>query len=318
MRMARAVVIAAVLVTFATRAWADEADNFTCRGRISRDSVVTLDGWVNTRIDQVIARANRAGRGSCDTACVIQFLQEEVGANARRKTLIPQSALGKWLESEPSIDRCHLQFRDTIYGARAYHHPWLYPFLGRIIFVSDSILLNGRVVGLDKIDHFIREGLEHWRFIERSGGGISESITREMGAPHRQLKWTEWGVKGMSLTGVLAYADIAAGYFGYRFWHDALSLGTPESFVSYDATTKAYARRRTFTFRDYVNDAWDESINCSTFDERLGKEVAAALNKRNMVCGGGGAAFAALPDARLYVNPASTSGSAPRFLAVSR
>ena len=57
-------------------------------------------------------------------------------------------------------------FGETIYGARLYNQPWLFPFLGRIILVSDSVRLSDRIVGLDKINHFIREGLAHWRDVQ--------------------------------------------------------------------------------------------------------------------------------------------------------
>jgi putative sterol carrier protein len=43
--------------------------------------------------------------------------------------------------------------------------------------VADSILLSGRVVGTDKIDHFIREGLEHW-FVRVTRGDVAVSHRR--------------------------------------------------------------------------------------------------------------------------------------------
>ena len=100
----------------------------------------------------------------------------------------------------------------------------------------------------------------------------------------------------MSLTGVLSYADLAAGYFGYLFWKDLLSMESPESFVVYSASEAAFVQRRPFTLAAYVNDAWDESINCSTFHPALAREVAAALRDRSMTCPGNGSQ--ALADCR--------------------
>src|SRR4030095_16163710 len=65
-----------------------------------------------------------------------------------------------------------------------------------------------------------------------------------------------------------------------------------------------YSQRRPFTFADYVNDAWDESRNPSTFDPKLNTEVEAALKARSMRSPIGTCQpLAKLPHASLYVNP---------------
>ena len=108
----------------------------------------------------------------------------------------------------------------------------------------------------------------------------------------------------MSLTGVFSYADLAAGYAGYRFWTDLLSVGGAGSLVA-GGTSPGFVLQRRFSFSSYVTDAWDEAINCSTFHPDLGKEVVVALEKRGLRCPVTACHhLAALPDAPLYVNPA--------------
>ena len=304
-QIALPIALAAFLLATPRPARADETDNFTCRARLTRDSLAVLDGWVNAQIAAEIERANQRGAGQCDAECLRRNLQARVGQSVLQVTMVPHSNFVRWIKSQKNIERCHLKFSDTIYGARRYDKPWLMPFNGRIIFVADSIRLSGRIVGIDKIDHFIREGLVHWRSAGQPGGEISASIGRELGPPRRQFTWTEHGLKGMSLTGVLSYADVAAGYFGYRFWTDLLSMEGPGSLVTHDASSARFVQRRPFTFAAYVNDAWDESINCSKFHPALAAEVAGALRQRSMTCPSGDArGLADLPDARLYVNPA--------------
>ncbi len=312
--------IAVVLATGAAGpAFAEEADDLTCRSRVSKDALAILDGWVNTKIRESIEDANRRGGARCDAACLFAELRSNVGGSYPNPvTMIPHSRFGGWINDQKGIDRCHLKFSETIYGAKSYNLPWMLPFNGRIIFVVDSIRLAGRTVGLDKIDHFIREGLDHWRTIDEHGGDIAASMALEVGAPGKHFAWTESGVKGLSLTGVFAYADLAAGYYGYRFFDDLLSLGRPTSYVTYDAETRQYAQGRGFTFADFVNDAWDEGINYSRFDPSLGKEVAAAIAKRNLTlpvsdCRG----LAKLPQAALYVNPACLPPAAPSGVVTS-
>ncbi len=284
---------------------ADETDNFTCRARLSRDSLAILDSWVNARIQQALVRANRRGTEQADGAILVRDLQKTVGGSVPDPfTLIPHSRFERWIDGQSQIDRCHLGFGETIYGARPYNQPWLYPFLGRTVFVADSLLVSGRVVGVDKINHFIREGLAYWRTVNGRGEGIADVLEREFNPAWRGWHWTEYGLKGMSLTGVLSYADVAAGYSGFRFWENLLRPGREQSLVAYDTAIGQFVQVRDFTFATYVTDAWDEAINYSTFHPALGREVAVALRARGLTmplrdC----RPLSELPDARLYVNP---------------
>ncbi len=285
-------------------ALADEADNFTCRLRVLRDSLGALDAIMNARIQTTLARVNSSG-GRCDEACLVRELQADVGGAYRHPlTGIPHSRFERWIGEHTDVDRCRIGFGDSIYGARPYNQPWLFPFTGRIILIADSIRVNGRLIGIDKINHFIREGLSHWKGAREPGGSIAAVMRKELGPPGRQFRWNEYGLKGWSLTGVLAYSDLAAGYSGYRFWSDISSLGRPASLVARDATSGRFVPRRPFTFADYVNDAWDEGVNCSEFQPGLAKQVASALTKRAMTCPAADASpLSGLPDGSLYINP---------------
>ena len=308
------VALVAALAVIPAVASAEEADNFTCRARLTRDALVLLDGWINSRIADAIATANRRAAGSgCDAKCMQAALRGTVGASYPNPvTLIPHSRLSGWINKQPEIERCHLDFSDTIYGAKPYNRPWMFPFYGRIIFVADSIRVTGRTVGVDKFDHFIREGLDHWKYMTEEHGDIAASVAREMGPPKKQWSWTEYGLKGLTMTGVVAYADIAAGYFGSRFWNEIMTFGQKDSYIAFDEATHRYVQRRTFTFADYVNDAWDESLNPSTFDPKLGVEVDAALKARSMTSAIGHChGLAALPQAVLYVNPSCLTAAGP-------
>jgi len=305
-RAVLAVCAAALMLTVPSAASADETDNFTCRARLSSDSLAILDSWVNARIQEALGRANRRAAGQADEAALVRELRKAVGGSVPHPyTLVPHSRFERWIDGQSEIDRCHLSFAETIYGARPYNQPWLYPFLGRTVLVADSILLSGRVVGVDKINHFIREGLANWRAVDRRRESIAEVLARELDPASTGWHWTEYGLKGMSLTGVLSYADVAAGYSGFRFWEDLLQLGRERSLVAYDAPLGQFVQVREFTFAAYVTDAWDEAINYSTYHPTIGREVAAALRARGMTmpvrdC----RPLADLPDARLYVNPA--------------
>jgi hypothetical protein len=300
------VVIGVVVLSLAVaaRSFANETDNFTCHSRSLQDSLGALDALMNATIHEAIGRAN-ARSGACDPSCLVRELEKSVGATARNPfTGIGHARLARVIERAPDIDRCHLKFKESIYGARPYNRPWLVVFNGRIIFLADSIRLAGRVVGIDKINHFVREGLAHWRVVHEDGVRIESVMVHELGAPGWQLRLNENGLKGMTLTGVRSYADLAASYSGFRFWSNLLTTDMPESFITRDVTTGRLAQRRTFSFSSYVNDAWDETINRSTFHPVLAKQVATALRDRSVDAANESCRLLTrLPDSHLYLNP---------------
>jgi len=104
----------------------------------------------------------------------------------------------------------------------------------------------------------------------------------------------------MALTGVLAYADLAASYSGFRFWHDLLHTEDARSYVQWDEADRRFVQVRTFAFADYVTDAWDESVNRSAFARGLAAQVATRI--ANFPSADDRCAYlATLADASLYV-----------------
>ena len=301
MRSALVFVFSAACLIPAAAVWADETDNFTCRARLTRDASAAIDGWMNAAIQRAIDGANRIP--DCGGDCLRAELIRQVGRNIHRPpTFIPHSALARWIVREPGIERCRLRFSESIYGARPYNQPWLFPVNGRIIFLADSIRLSGTVIGVDKINHFLREGLGHWRAAEQ-GRGIDAIMAGELGVSRGPLRMTERGLRGMALTGVLAYADLAASYSGFRFWHDLLHTEDARSYVQWDEADRRFVQVRTFAFADYVTDAWDESVNRSAFARGLAAQVATRI--ANFPSADDRCAYlATLPDSSLYVNPA--------------
>jgi hypothetical protein len=292
---------------------ADETDNFTCRVRPLTDALPVIDRLMNDRIQDAIARANGPGGAPCGAACLFQHLQAVVGANDRHPLSgIPHAVVAREVARHPDVERCHLAFRDSIYGARPYDRPWLLPFTGRIIWLADSIRVAGRVVGIDKINHFLREGLAHWR-AERSGDDVATIMTRELGRPGRRWLMTEYGLKGRALTGVLAYADLAASYGGLGFWRDLLSVDHAGAYVGFDPDSRRFIQQRPFTWAAYVHDAWDEAINCSAVQPALWKDVRPALDRLALRCPVTDCqVLSSLPDAELYVSPACLPGDPRR------
>ena len=283
---------------------ADETDNFTCRARLSEDSQPVLDRHINAQIRLAVDRANRHGP-DCGAGCLARELRRALGSSEPAPaTLLPHSRLALWVARRPDLTRCRVKFSDSIYGARPYDQPLLFPVTHRVIFLADSILLSGRVVGIDKINHFIREGQAHYDAFAR-GRRLADILRDELGRGARPLAMTEYGLKGRALTGVVSYADLAASYAGFQFWRELLTLDHRAAFIAYEHTSRRFIVTRRFTFAEYVTDAWDEAINRSSFHPDLAREVDAVLRGRETTvldC----SRLAELPDASLYVNPQCT------------
>ena len=294
----------ACLIAAPALAHADETDNITCRDRLTVDAQAVLDDWVNTRIRTAVERANRRDFVPCRAECLTGDLRRDIGSSMPAPwTGIPHSRFAMWIASAPGVERCRLRFQESIYGTRPYNQPWLFPVTGRIILLADSILLSGHVVGLDKINHFIREGRAHYDAFTLSHRSIDAILADELGHPRQPLALTEHGLKGGALTGVVAYADLAASYAGMMFWQDLLTLGRPGSFVAFESSSARFVVTRAFTFADYVTAAWDEAINRSRFDPALGRDVARKLQAAGRRPTPACEALVGLPDAQLYVNP---------------
>jgi hypothetical protein len=79
----------------------------------------------------------------------------------------------------------------------------------------------------------------------------------------------ESGSWGVGSTAVKSYADMAANYGGYLFWSD-LTRGSNPYFT---CRVGKWHLSREFDWRLYVNDAWDEAVNCSEHSTPRMKQV---------------------------------------------
>lgn len=138
--------------------------------------------------------------------------------------------------------------------------------------IGRSLRLAGHIVGTDKLGHFFMQGLDYFKRVDSEGASLDIVLRHEHG---------EDGVWGLRMTGVKSYADMAANYQGYRFW-SALYRG--ERPYARCENGRRWVKAREFTWADYVTDAWDEAINCSEFNPRLGERVRASLARMGLNC----------------------------------
>jgi hypothetical protein len=137
-----------------------------------------------------------------------------------------------------------------------------------------SLVLNGHYVGADKLGHFFDQGYDYYEQVYVKHGDARE-IIEKLGPAD------ENGLNGMMGDGIRAYGDLAANFSGYLFWREVAQGSNPY----FECKDGKYVRtKRRFDWSDYVNDGWDEGINCSEFNFLVRKSVDSALGKMGVKC----------------------------------
>jgi hypothetical protein len=271
-----------VLIVASCNVWATEVDNFTDRGVLKRDSLPALDAKVNGYLDWAVREANKQSPHSCEREVLRQEFVRWVGPD-------PVSVLEAWATLSDDVQKIPTSLKDSIYrDANFKESPMM-----MIVGIGRSFLLDGHIVGTDKLGHFFMQGLHYYKTIKEDGKPVDWVLRNEHG---------EDTIFGFWMTGVKSYGDMAANYDGLRFWND-FNEG-PNPYVRCDRGH--WVKARVFTWHDYVSDSWDEAINCSDYVPTLGPKVGARLAALGLSCPVDPqrcAGLAAREGAEYYVNP---------------
>ncbi|MCB0361366.1 MAG: hypothetical protein KDD35_01505 [Bdellovibrionales bacterium] len=152
--------------------------------------------------------------------------------------------------------------------------------------LEPAINMNGHHVGIDKIGHFFSQGYEYFReaYIYDEEKNAIVPIKNGVQKALALGKSQEEGGFGWTTTGVKSYGDLSANYSGMLFWH-RLTQGNQSLYVCQNGKFVLRNPNRTFDFADYVDDAWDEAINCSEFAmASMTAKINENLHKANMDC----------------------------------
>ena len=252
---------------------ASEVDSFTQR-HILRDSAPFLNQVVNVWMEEAVIDANSPPLLSqitdekppaCDEARLMDALKSRLAAY-----LIGQ--LETFANKSTALDSIHTRFADSIYRDFDFTESPTFALTQRL-----AVLLRvGNVyLGADKFGHFFTEGYAYYERYATDG----EQSALQYG------ELTEGTFYGELATGIFSFADLTANLNGLRFWNSVLAL-KPDP-VTQRMTEKPYIgcrngqwqRLRAFDWRDYVDPAWDEAINCNAYRDKsllrkAGKRIA--------------------------------------------
>jgi hypothetical protein len=274
---------------------AAEIDSVTTRGVPLDDSRKAINAIFNARLRTGVAQANPSpddfARLDADAFCDPDRLHSEI-RKAIFDSLLPRWGLrGYDLDRqmrELLADRSYaLSLNDSIYRDVDF----LEGLSLRLKALSDVVVIDGQLVGLDKIGHFFAEG---WRYFEHTHDD-GDSLEQAMQWGSRQ----EAGKFGYDTTGIFSFADLVANFNGWRFWNEIRHtrddpLKRPvENFFSRPYVVcdlrlldsirhlkpiRTWKLTRAFDLRDYVDGAWDEGNNCNSYaDPTIEAKVVARI-----------------------------------------
>ncbi len=266
--------IAVLLLWLSVAGWsaarAAEVDSFSGRHAL-RDAAPMLDQVVNVWLEEAVIDANRkpllptlgtAQADTCDRLRLIDAVKSRFAGY-----LIGQ--LESFANESTAIDTIRVDFKDSIYRDFDFTESPAVTLTGRLAVL---LRVGDTYIGSDKLGHFFTEGYSYYDLYLRSG----EDAAIDYG------RLSEISFYGLLTTGIFSWADLTANLNGMRFWNallalrpDPLTRQTPEPIMA--CVQGKWKRQKDFHWKDYVDPAWDEAVNCVAFRDRSLLDKATAL-----------------------------------------
>lgn len=272
----------------AAPALASETDPYTLRDKLA-DSTQWLNQRTNAALDASAAKVT-----SCDAYALQKQLFKEWGG-------VFVAKIESWSKDNPQAR--FLPIEQSIYAPVAGvkgKRGWRKLTKFNLYYSPGVFRVGDTIVGDDKLGHFLQLGYSMYYAAEKKRDdkfrdirSLSQKAAEFMVDDYKFIRQstmqgdelvlafanfqesTEWG---MSATMVKSYADMASNYGGYLFW-SRLTTGEHPYFTCQDNHWKRVAE---FDWKDYVNPAWDEAINCNEYDPRIKPSIEAQIRHRGL------------------------------------
>lgn len=247
-------------LTTATPARAEEVDQFYSLDRRLRDSMPIMNRQANAMIARAVADAKAKNRG-CDSRSLYRSMHKYFSF----KNDLNGGLYNHWLVKSDDVYRAEVRIKDSIFGDFDFLNA---PFFRIAHPDSRELQVGKHRIGTDKVDHFFSRGL---RFFSSQGFAMPNYL--DLRKLLRNAIKLESGLWGQFATGVFSYGDLAANFHGLRFWSHVLSgSGDPMGknlgpYVRCQGNEWSVTSKR-FDWSKYLDDSFDETINCNMFSEK--------------------------------------------------
>jgi hypothetical protein len=150
------------------------------------------------------------------------------------------------------------------------------------IELSPIVQVDGVLIGIDKLGHFLAQGFHYYEHY-RQLAGVSEAD--RYAAIREHGHYQELRQLGIATGGVYSFADLAANWAGMSFFlalfDDVVIEGEPHARYFERASDGRYRRVRDFHWAEWVTSDWDEVLNPAAVQSRaLFEKVSANLQRR--------------------------------------
>jgi hypothetical protein len=244
----------AVIAALASPARAKEVDQFTDRAFALahlHDAAPAIDAKIDHMLDALAAELNAHG-GARDRRLYDEFQGGTFELVAQLST-----PFETWLRDAADVDLFWVDDRGMYGGAIDYDDMGL----GWYVEIAPELRIGPRLVGIDKLGHFIGQGWfyyrEYQRLRARDPHATPAALDRAIRIYGHGLEATFLGLTG---TGVYSYADLAANWQGLEFYKQV--YGGAHPYLARDGRGR-WRRVRDFHIAEYATDAWDEVQNPS-------------------------------------------------------
>jgi hypothetical protein len=262
-------------VTAACSAVAYETDQYLNRRHEVQDSIGLMDDYVNRRINKVV----NEWQGHRDDRRLVVDIYRQMGS------WYWVDKIERWAMNDPAVEKFPQKHSDSIYSGSPVWATRVAFFFG----IGRSIKVNGVILGTDKFGHFFSQGLKYYK---REKRGVGAGSLFKRGAS------VERWLFGLLTTGVYSNADLVANYEGMLFYKGLLNnniVKGKQALIGWDGD-RPYMQR-SFSWRDHINDYWDEALNPSHVVDSLEKHLVPEIEK---LCGESPSSFVPGDDDRLW------------------
>lgn len=247
------VVLTALLTLNST--FSSEIDPFSDRLVKVNDSLIAINEKANIMLEDALEKLNRKSH-----TCSEKKLYKALRKKFRNQYT---SEFSKWVVKTDELDKVTTRTSDSIYKEFKWYQAIVPGLLAKFSDPAGQILkVNGTYVGTDKFEHFFGSGFNYFKKHNLKGKSLEDAMMIGYRA--------ETGIMGATMTGVMSFADMVANFNGMRFWNNILGKDidvlTGKEVAPYIECEKGqWYKLRDIDFSEYVDDAWDEGINCSWF-----------------------------------------------------
>ncbi len=244
-----------ILPLLVSNTFAAEVDNFTFRNLKLKDATNEINSYGNTLFNEVIQKTNLTNN-NCDELKLYKNLRKEF-----RNGYI--GAFIDHIKNSEKIERQKTPFKKSIYSQFKAKDALVTGLLSKRIYDTSATVLNinGHQVGTDKFEHFSGTGFRYFKSFYLDNKSIEETV--QIGFKD------EYGILGAWSTGVISYGDLSAEFNGMRFWNHILQKKADilsENIGPYVVCEgDKWKQIKKIDWSYYVDEAWDEAINCSEF-----------------------------------------------------